>query len=266
MARLLPLVAEDPRALELRDRDLRLPRPVRAHQADVLAGPQRALRNQDLPAGRHRDDGIRGQRLLEAAGDADAEIGRHGARPFLVDVPQDDVTAERLEGSGRGTPVHADADHSCVSTGRLQRLGRQHRRRTGAKSGHRSRVQNRLDEAGLGVREDDEPVDGRQSALGIARKRRDPLQQGMAAAERGHGAEVAGRIVRDVQLRLHRPFAACVRHERVPNGVVGPFRRDCRLHVPRGEERDHRYRVLTAVSSCSTACFASPKSIEVRAS
>ena len=221
VARLLPLVAEDSRALQLCDRDLGLPRPVCAHQADVLARSQRAHRNQDRPAWRHRDDRVRPERLVETPGDADPEIGSHSACPFLVDVPQQDLTAERLERSSRGTPVHTHADHRRDSTGRLERLGRQHRGRPGAKRGHRARVQDRLDEAGLGVREDDQTAHGRQATLGVARKRGNPLQQGMATAECRHRTEVAGRVVRDIQLRLHRPLAARVRHECVLNGVVG---------------------------------------------
>ena len=64
VACLLPVVAEDVRPDELLDGDLRLSRPVGAHQADVLARPKRARAEQDLVAGRHRDDHVRRERLL----------------------------------------------------------------------------------------------------------------------------------------------------------------------------------------------------------
>ena len=46
----------------------------------------------------------------------------------------------------------------------------------------------------------------------------------MTPSERGHGTEVAGRVVRHVELRLHRPLAARVGDERVAHGVVGRVR------------------------------------------
>ena len=68
VARLLPVVAEDARARELRDRDLGLPGPVGAHQAHVLARPQRALREAATSlAGRDRDDDVGGERLLRGS-------------------------------------------------------------------------------------------------------------------------------------------------------------------------------------------------------
>ena len=51
----------------------------------------------------------------------------------------------------------------------------------------------------------------------------------MAAAERRHRAEVSGRVVRDVDLRRHRPLAACVSDECVAHGVDGALGRDRRF-------------------------------------
>ena len=50
VARLLPVVAEDVRPDELFDRDLRLARPVGAHQADVLPGRSEPGPEEDLVA------------------------------------------------------------------------------------------------------------------------------------------------------------------------------------------------------------------------
>ena len=86
--------------------------------------------------------------------------------------------------------------------------------------GHRARVEHRLERPRVRVREQHEPGHGREAARRVARERRHPLEQGVAAAERRHRAEVAGRVVRHVDLRLHRPLAAVVRDERLADGVV----------------------------------------------
>ena len=60
----------------------------------------------------------------------------------------------------------------------------------------------------------------------------------MPAAERRHRAEVARGIVRDVDLRRHRPLAARMRDERVAHRVDRAVRRDRLLDVPRREDED----------------------------
>src|SRR5581483_6660778 len=76
VARLLPVVAEDADAAELGRRDLRLARPVGAHQAHVLARAERALLEEHLAPGRNRDVEVGRERLLTRGGDVAAELGR----------------------------------------------------------------------------------------------------------------------------------------------------------------------------------------------
>ena len=64
VARLFPVVAEDAPARELLDRDLRLAGAVCAHQAHVLARPQRARRQQHLASRRHGREQVGCERLL----------------------------------------------------------------------------------------------------------------------------------------------------------------------------------------------------------
>ncbi len=263
MARLLPLVAEDPRARDLGDGDLGLAGAVGAHQADVLARLQRPLRQQDRLPRRHGHDHRSGERLGLARSRADPELGRDGTRPLPVDVPEQDVAAPLLEARRGRAAVDARADHRC-RTGAAERLGRDRSGGAGPQRRHRAGVQHGLDDAGLGVREDDETAHGREAPSRVARERRDPLQQRVAAAERRHGAEVARRVVGDVELRLHRPLAARVGDERVAHRVVGATGRHRRLDVAGREERDrHRYSPFSAAATSSSACFASAKSIEV---
>ena len=87
VTRLLPVVAEEASAAELRHRDLRLAGPVSAHQRDVLSRPQRAGRVEDVSAGGDGDDDVTGERLFERARDADAELLRDEPPAVVVDIP-----------------------------------------------------------------------------------------------------------------------------------------------------------------------------------
>jgi len=69
VARLDPVVAEDADARQLADGDLRLPRPVGAHQARMLAWAERPHVEHDLAPGRHRHEQIRRERFLAARSD-----------------------------------------------------------------------------------------------------------------------------------------------------------------------------------------------------
>src|SRR5262249_15384648 len=90
-----------------------------------------------------------------------------------------------------------------------------------------------------------------------------PLQQRMPAAECRHRAEVAGRIVRDVRLRRHRPLAARVRDERCANRLDGTVGRHRLLDMAARKDWSARHSALTAAVSFATDSFASPKSIIV---
>ena len=117
-----------------------------------------------------------------------------------------------------------------------QRLGCDHCRRRRPQRRHGRCVHQREERAGLRVGEQHEPGD-RGKALGrVSRERRDPLQHGVAVAERRHGPEVTVLGARDVDLRLHRPGALGVRDERCLDRVVGLVRRDGPLDVGAGEE------------------------------
>ena len=97
VACLLPVVAEDVRPRQLGDGDLRLARPVGAHEAHVLAGAERAFADHGLVAGRHRHDEVGPERLLERLCDTGAELGRRLLGPPRVDVEDRDRAAAREE-------------------------------------------------------------------------------------------------------------------------------------------------------------------------
>src|SRR5262249_36887831 len=97
----------------------------------------------------------------------------------------------------------------------------------------------------------------------VAGKRRHPLEQRVTASERRHRAEVAGRIVRDVDLRRHRPLTAVVRDERLAHGLDRSRRRDGAKDVVRPEDGDRAQSALTPATSFRTESFASPNSIDV---
>ena len=99
--------------------------------------------------------------------------------------------------------------------------------------------------------------------LRVARERRHPLERRVTAAERGHRAEVAGRVRGHVDLGRHRPFASLVRHERVADERDSALRRHGGGDVSSAKERNRAQSALTAETSASTDDFASPNSIEV---
>ena len=203
------------------------------------------------------------ERFLLGRSDADAELGCDRTTALLVDVPERHVPPARLQASGGGPAVDARADDRRSSR-EPERLGRERGRGARPQRRHGARVEHGLDEAGLGVREHHQAADRRQPAGGIAGERRHPLQERVAAAERRHRPEVAGGVVRHVQLRLHRPLAARVREEAGAHRLVGALGGNRRVDVTGREERDcHGYSAFSAALTSSSACFASAKSIEV---
>ena len=66
----------------------------------------------------------------------------------------------------------------------------------------------------------------------------------MAAPEGGHRAKIPGWVVRDVELRLHRPLATRERDERFANGLVRLDRRHGPLDRPAVEEERHAASVV----------------------
>ena len=82
------------------------------------------------------------------------------------------------------------------------------------------------------------PLTVGQAALRVPRERRHPLEDGVAAAAGGHGAEVAVGRRRHVDLRGHEPLAARVRDERLPHGLDRVGGVDRRVDVPGCEDGD----------------------------
>ena len=144
-ARLLPVVAEDACARELGDGDLRLPGPVGAHQRDVLAGSERALREaaprcpgvtvttRSAASASSRDPATRAPSSSAAAA---ARVG--------VDVPEHHVLPARDERPRGGPAVHACADHrGRARAGRASRLRAPPPRPSAAPSPRRRRASRR---------------------------------------------------------------------------------------------------------------------------
>ena len=240
VARLLPVVTEETCARELLDGHLRLAGAVGAHQRDVLARPQRAGAVEHLRPGGDRDHGVAGECLRERPGDPCAELLRDGGPSDHVDVPEERRDTARGEHARRLGPVDATADDGDGGGLAGERLEGEDPGGGGAERGHGGRVEHRLERPRVRVREQDEPGHGREAARRVARERGHPLEQGVAAAERRHRAEVAGRVVRDVDLRRHRPLAAVVGDEGVADGVVGIQGRDGREDRLAREDGDHR--------------------------
>ena len=264
MARLLPVVAEDSNPAELLDRDLGLAWPICSHEADVLPGLQAARRVQHLVPRRHRRDEVGGQRLLSARRHFDAELRRGRLRSRHVEVPDRHPPPAGQKRPRRRAAVHARADHrSDAGVLAAQRLGSQDRRRAGPQRRHRACVEHGDGHAVRGVRQQHEPGDRREAERRVARERRHPFQQREASPERRHRAEVAGGIRRHVDLRRHRPLAARVGDERVPDDLDRALGRDGGLDVPPPEDGNPGQTALTEATSCSSAAFASAKSITV---
>ena len=60
------------------------------------------------------------------------------------------------------------------------------------------------------------------------------------APERRHRAKVSFRIRGDIDLRRHRPLAACISDERLAHSLQRTLGRDRRAHLRSAEERNHR--------------------------
>ncbi len=244
MARLLPVVAEQARAAELRRRHLGLARPVRTHERDVLSRPERARRVEDLASGRHRDH----------------DVARR-APPRAIRPPRRRAPPRRAGGATRRRPTRA----GC---GRARRAIRtvsapltpqpttateapSLRPSSSAASTAAAAVRRAVTAAASrtasswpvsAFERTTSPVTVGQAERGVAGERRDPLEQRVAAADRGHRPEVARRVVRHVDLRRHRPLAAVVSDERVLDCRIRVLRRDRVEHRCAREDRDRHRR------------------------
>ena len=143
---------------------------------------------------------------------------------------------------GRGLGVRA-----------ADRLGREYGSSAGAQPGDGGGVEDRHELRRSPRSRGARARRGRQAFRRVPGKRRHPLERGVAAAERGHRAEVAGRVGGHVDLRRHRPLAALVRDERLAHGLERALGRDSSRDVGRPKERDWpRQSALTAETSFST--------------
>jgi hypothetical protein len=249
-------------ARELGSGRLGLTRTVRAHQRDVLAGPQRPFAQKHRVARGHGHEQICGECVLEGGRDVGSELLGDATRALVVDVPDADRAAAREKGARRGPAVHTgpdDCGRRSVAT--AERLRREHRRRARAERRDRRCVEHGPQLPVLGVRDEHDTGHGGQPVLRIAGKRRHPLEESMAAAQSRHRAKVAGGIVRHVDLRRHRPLALRVRDESVAHRLDRALRRHSLLDVPPREDGDPAHSALTAAVSRATDSFASPNSI-----
>ena len=184
--------------------------------------------------------------------------------PRGVDVPDRHGPPARDERARGRAAVDAGADHGRIRrVGTAERLRSEHRRGARAQRGDRACLEHRLERTRLGVRDEHEAGHRRQAAGRVARERRHPLEQRVPAAERRHRSEVPGRVVRDVDLRRHRPLAAVVGDERVAHGLHRRFGRDGAQHGLGVEDRNGAQSALTPATSFSTESLASPNSIAV---
>ncbi len=207
----------------------------------MLAALERSLGVQNLGARRDRHDDLARERLRGARGHAGAQSVGDQQAPGLVHVPHEWYDAAGDEHPRGLGAVHAAADDGVG--GRLrtaQRVRGKHSRRGCAERRHGGGVEHCEKPAVLGVRQEHEPGHGGEAARRVPGERRDPLEKCVAVADGGHGAEVPGRVVRDVDLRRHRPRRSGMRLECGANRIVRVVWRDGPLDVGGSEDRDHR--------------------------
>src|SRR4051812_1224873 len=238
VARLLPLVADDSGPQELLVRDLRFSGAVGAHEACMLSRLQRVRFEDDLVAGRDRDDDVGAERLLFARRDpgALAELRCGGLCGFVPCVPEENLSLSGEERGPHRAPVHPRADN-CRWTGARprERLRREDRGGPGAKRCDGACIEKGSQLPGRSVGEEDDAGDRRQSALRVPREGRHPFQNGVARPGRGHRAEIAA-VDGHVHLRRHRPVPARVLDERLADGLDGVPGRERGADVRGGEE------------------------------
>ena len=252
VARLLPVVAEDDAPGDLLRRDLGLSRAVGAHERDVLAGPQRALRVEDLAPGVTVTTTSRASAsvALEPATSAPSSSATKPA-PCLVDVPDERrpppcATSMRTVSAVHTAPTTAIDERRRVRACRLRgrrppRAQRRHRRRRRAPP---RAAPSRTCRRGSPARY------GREAERRVAGERRYPFQERMPSADGRHRAEVPGRVVRG-----RTPWVASpTRRVGARRTRCGPpysvLRRDGVEHGVAREDRDrHRRRLVEALAA-----------------
>ena len=229
----------------------------------MLARLERVLWKEHLVSGRHGHEQVGCERLLSSCDDRAMLLGCPLPAPG-VDVVERHVAPTSKERSRRRDPVHARADDGRgLRVRAAERLRREYRGRTCAQRRHGACVESGTQRSVRCVRKEHEPHHGRQPLSRIARERRHPFQKCMSASERGHRAEVPGRVGGHVDLRRHRPLAARICHERAAYGLERALRRDCGSNLLRRKDRYPAHTDLTAAISFSIAAFASSNSITV---
>ncbi len=191
----------------------------------MLARRQRALGVENLGARGHGDHDLALERLRRAGRHARADPIRDERAPGLVDVPDERRDTARDEHPCGLGAVHATSDDGVRGRlGAAERVGGENAGRGCPQGGDGSRLEHREQTAVIRVREQHQPRHRRQPARRVPREGRDPLEERVPVADCRHRAEVAGRVVRDVDLRRHRPRAASVGLECDADRVVGLVR------------------------------------------
>ena len=184
------------------------PGPVRAHQARVLPGAERAFLDDELAPGvtvTRRSASSASSRLAGAARRARAAAARARSGSTSQSRTSRPAGDERPR---RRPPVHAGADHGGRGGARpAERLGGEHGR-AGSHAVTAAASRTALEGRRTASERRTRPGHGREAPRRVARERRHPLEQSVPGAERGHGAEVAVRVGGHVDLRRHRPLAA----------------------------------------------------------
>ena len=180
-----------------------------------------------------------------ATDDPLAKLGGSGVRLLGPGVPEEDVATPRKERPRDRSPVHAAADHGSRALG-LDRegLGCQNGRGAGPERGDSTRVEERAQLPGRGIREENHAANGGEPTSRVAGKRGDPLEDGVPCAGGRHGPEISlGRL--HVELRRHRPGAARVLEECLTHGLDGLAGVERRVDLVAGERGDcHRHRIM----------------------
>ena len=230
-------------------------------------GSERAFREEHLVAGRHRHEQVGGERLLSV---------RPTWAPMLRGGPLSLAPGrgrrERPRGLARGTSSPRRLPFTpAPTTAAVSASGRPS---VSAASTAAAPVR-RAVTAPASRTARSVPFDAsesrtsahhrRQPLRGVSRKGRHPLERSVPAAERGHRPEVACGIRGHVDLRRHRPLAARVGDEGVAHRLECALRRDRRLHVLRGKDRNlpracsvcrHRSRPVISDARGQQSCHA----------
>ena len=250
---------------QLGGRDLGLARAVRAHEAHVLARPERPLGEQHLVPRRHRHDARRPRAPLR--GDAATEQPSSSAAVRArsrVDVPERNVRAPREERPRRRAAVDPGADTAAVAaSGRAS---------VSAASTAAAPVRSAVTAPASSTASSSPVVRVREQhharSPSASRAPGCPGTTSPTSAARDRRRAPASRGSRRPGSSSRRASAASTtrraRGRRTPRAPPRPRPGDTASSTCRGrEDRDSRQRALTPATSFTTESLASPNSIAV---